>query len=366
MNDPLNVLRTCVAHGLADSERGDSAQGPLELTAEVISLACLHTVQGLLWTAITDGAVTGTELMIDQAREAALAALRTCLLSEETAVLALSALRRARVETRVLKGVAIAHLDHDNPAERVFGDADLLIKRRDYSVALRALSEAGFSRSRPPVRSWWEQRFAKAVVLYAPSGGELDLHLTITGGYFGEVIDHDRLWSTSSEPFGLGGVEARGLDGEGRLLHACCHAVLGGGSGLRVRRDVAQLVLISRTDWQTVVASAQRDGVDQVVAEAVRTTWADLDLNTGHEFAKWATGRAPDQIQRRAIASYQNEEAGGWGSEGRGTLAALGAADRVRFLAGLAFPSAASRRFRGRTWSQHLRSGANVLRPRRG
>ncbi len=330
----------------------------------MISLASQHKVQGLLWSAVADGTIAGSEDLIDQARHATVEALRTCLVSEQTAVLALSALGRAGVEARVLKGVAIAHLDHDNPAERVFGDADILIRRTDYHVALAALTGAGFRRSKPPVRTWWEQRFAKAVVLRAPSGGELDLHLTITGGYFGEKIDHGRLWSTSSEPFDLAGIEARGLDLEGRLLHACCHAVLGGGSGLRVRRDVAQLVLVSGADWQAAVAQAQHNGVDQVLADAVRTTWTDLQLDPDHEFAQWARKLPPDPVQQQAIASYQSESGDGWGPEGLGTLPALGPVDQVRFLTGLAVPSRARRRSRGRTWTQHLWSGATALRRR--
>jgi hypothetical protein len=330
----------------------------------VISLAGQHRVQGLLWSAIADGSVAGSDEVVDLARHSTVEALRTCLLSEQTAVLALSALSRAGVEARVLKGVAIAHLDHDDPAERVFGDADLLIRRMDYHVALAALTGAGFRRSKPPVRSWWEQRFAKAVVLHAPSGGELDLHLTIAGGYFGETIDHGRLWSTSSEPFDLAGVEARGLDVEGRLLHACCHAVLGGASGLRVRRDIAQLVLLSRADWRVAVARAEKDGADEVLADAVRTTWSDLQLDPGHEFARWASKPETDPTQLRAIASYSSETNNGWSSEGRGTLPALGPADRVRFLAGLAAPSTGNRQFRGRTWPQHLGAGAKILRRR--
>ena len=364
MSEPLEVLRTCVTNGLPGAGRVDSIGDPLSLTTEVISLAGRHRVQGLLWSAVANETVLGSDEAIDQARLATIEALRTCLLSEQTAVLALAALAGSGVEARVLKGVAIAHLDHENPAERVFGDADVLIRRSDYEVALAALTGAGFRRSKPPVRTWWEQRFAKAVVLYAPSGGELDLHLTITGGYFGETIDHDRLWSTSSEPFDLAGVEARGLDLEGRLLHACCHAVLGGGSGLRVRRDVAQLVLVSGVDWQAAVAWAKHDGADQVLAEAVRTTWSDLELDPDHGFAQWAMGLPADPVQQQAIDSYQSESVDGWGPEGRGTLPALGRMDRVRFLTGLAVPSRASRRFRGRTWTHHLRSGATVLRRR--
>lgn len=359
--DPLETLRLCVAHGLPAAVRIGNGHQPPELTAGVISLACQHRVQGLLWAAIVDGVVVGDPATVDYAQAVHLDALRTCLLSEETAALALSALSHAGVKTRVLKGIAISHLDHDDPAERVFADADLLIRRDDYSAALTALTSAGFRRSKPPIRNGWEQRFAKAVVLYAPSGGELDLHLTITGGYFGELIDHDRLWSATGEPFDLAGVTAFGLDLEGRLLQACCHVILGGQSGLRARRDVVQLALISNADWRAVVARATRDGVEHVVAAAVRTAWIDLGLNPDHELARWANGLAHDPVQHDAIAGYTDDPGNGWAAEGRGTLAALGTADRLRFLAGLAFPSRASRRYRGRTWRQHLGSGLRAL-----
>jgi hypothetical protein len=133
---------------------------------------------------------------------------------------------------------------------------------------------------------------------------------------------------------------------------------------LRVRRDIAQLVLLGNADWQTAVARAGQDGADQVLAEAVRTTWSDLQLDQDHGFAQWATELPADPVQQQAINSYQGESVDGWGPEGRGTLPALGPLDRVRFLTGLAVPSRASRRFRGRTWTQHLRSGATVIRRR--
>ncbi len=181
-------------------------------------LATQHRVVGLLWSAIEHGAVDASADVIDLAGDRTTNALRTCLLSEQNAVHALAALARVGIAVRMLKGVAIAHLDHADPSERVYGDCDLLISRADYDRALAALTDAGFRRAEPPVRGWWERRFAKAIVLYAPAGGELDLHLTITGGYFGERIDHERLWSASSRPFLLAGVEAHGLDVEGRLL----------------------------------------------------------------------------------------------------------------------------------------------------
>ncbi len=189
------------------------------------------------------------------------------------------------------------------------------------------------------MRGWWERRFGKAVEFLASSGGELDLHLAITGGYFGARVDHDELWSTASEPFDLDGVQACGLDREGRLLQACCHTVLGGGSGLRAVRDVAQLVLISGADWQVVVERAQRDGIGLVIAGAVHAAWTELGLDHQHPLLQWAAAFVPDTVQERAFAGYRAASDEGWAPEGLTMLAALTPADRVRFLAGLAIPS---------------------------
>lgn len=77
----------------------------------------------------------------------------------------------------------------------MFGDADILIARGDHRRAIAALGAAGFTRFMPPVHLWWERRFGKTAHLRAPSGGELDLHFMIAPGYFGERIDHDRIWN---------------------------------------------------------------------------------------------------------------------------------------------------------------------------
>ena len=355
--EPIDVLRTAVSFGLP----GANPQ-KLPLSAEVISLANTHRVQGLLWSAIEGGVITGEETLIDRASEALLAGLRTCLISEETAALALAALGSAGVQTRVLKGIAIAHLDHVDPAERLFGDADVLIRRDDYTRALAALAAAGFQRAEPPVRGWWEHRFGKAIVLDAPAGGELDLHLAITGGYFGERIDHQRLWASSPDSFELAGRQVRSLDRDGRLLHACCHAALGGQSGLRAKRDIAQLLLHSGADWEQTLACAQRDGVELVLAEAVRVTWSELNLDRNDACARWATSYVADPVQQRALAGYTAAFAEGWAPEGRSVLSALSLLDRVRFLAGLAAPSQASMRYRRRSWPQHLRLGVATIR----
>jgi hypothetical protein len=361
MSETVGVLRTAAAVGLPGAAL--PVAGPdATLTADAIASAANQAIEGLVWRAVESGAVSADGEVTDRARTAYLTALRRSLLAEETAVLALAALAAARVEARVLKGVAIAHLDHTDPAERIFGDADVLVHRRDHGRAIAALVEAGFSRRMPPVRRWWERRFAKAVLMDAPNGGELDLHLTITPGFFGERISEDDLWATASEPFPLGGRTAVALSAENRLLHACCHKVLGGASGLRVTRDVAQLVLLGRADWRHTVDAACHDGADLVVAEAGRSTWAELRLDPTHPFAQWAADHRADVAQQRALDGYHAQGRSGWGPEGRAMIAALGPLDRVRFLAGLAVPSRASLRARGRTWREHLRLGRSTMR----
>jgi hypothetical protein len=363
--DPLDVLRVAVGHGLPGGELEAAASGiELVLDEDVIALANRHRVQGLLWTAVEDGVVVGDEAQVDAARRARAVALDHCQTSLATAALTLDALDGVGVQARVLKGIAIANLDHADPAERMFGDADLLIRRTDYGTALAALTSADFVRAQPAVRGWWERRFGKAIVFRAPTGGELDLHLAITGGYFGVRIDHDELWASTSEPFLLDGVAAHGLDRQGRFLHACCHAVLGGGSGLRALRDVAQLVLISDADWRSVVERSRRDGTELVIAGAIRSTWTELGLDHGHPLLQWAASYVADPAQERAFAGYTAARGQGWAPEGLSVLGALGPLDRAGFLAGLAVPSRASMRARSRTWSEHVRLGTSALRRR--
>lgn len=329
----------------------------------MIEVATVHRVQGLLWATVESGVVEGSDELVAEARERLTGGLRTCLAVEESAVLAIDVLQRAGVEVRALKGMAIAHLDQVHPAERLFGDVDLLIRPDECRLALATLSDAGFVRAEPAVRGWWERRFGKAIVLHSPLGSELDLHLRLTSGYFGERLDHDALWSRPGPSISLAGITFDALDTEDRLLHACCHSVLGGGSGLRAVHDVAQLVLVSHADWQTTAERARRDGVDLVVARGVQTAWADLGLDPGHPAAIWSAAHVPDPQQATALdASRAALDGAGWKSEGHSMLAALGPIDRMRFLAGLAVPSSGSLHARGRTRRRHLEQGVAAMR----
>ena len=351
-------LRHAVAAGLPGASPPAT---DLVVTPEIVGQAVAHRVQGLLWAAIETGVASGPPEVLAQAENSLAIGIRTCLVAEETAVLALDALASARVETRALKGVAVAHLDHPDPTRRMFGDADILVRPGTYRHALSALEAAGFRRSQPAHRLGWETRFGKSVVMRSPRGAELDLHLRITGGYFGERLDHEALWSRPAATFTVAGREVQALDAPGRLLNACCHAVLGGYSGLRALHDVA--LLTSRGDgWSQTVAIATEDGLRVVIAQAIRTTWEQLYLDSHHPAIRWATEYQPSRGERTALASYATSADVDAVDEDRGVLLALAPVDKVRYLAGLAFPPRASLAARGRTYRSHLYRGLGVLR----
>lgn len=359
--DPELVLRAAAAvdlPGLTPRVQHDT----MVVTTPMLNLMTAARVEGLVHRAVVTGLVEAPEPATSDVEQAWLAAVRRSLDAEWWAYETISVLDEAGVPTRVLKGPAVAHLDHDDPNERVFGDADVLIRRADHGRALAALEAAGFRRVEPAVRGWWERRFGKAVMLRTPTGGELDLHLSIIGGYFGARIDHDRLWAATSEPFDLGGRTVHALALDDRWLHACCHAVLGGGSGLRALRDVAQLLLVRHADWRAVVARTTEQGADAVVAKAVRTTWRELQLDPTHPAAQWAATHVADDRQRAALDAHRSAAAAGWGPEARATLRALGPVDRCRFALGVVFPGRANLEYRGRTLLGHLRSLARAAR----
>lgn len=358
MIEPLDVLRAVAAHGLP-GVLPPSADARI-VGADAVAIAANLRIEGLLWSALSSGDLDADDDVREMARTCFVQAALRSLHVERRAALAVTALEDAGVPVLVLKGLAIANLDHADPSERSFADADLLVRRADHGRAVRAVVDAGMRRLEPPVRMWWERRYGKAFVVATDDGGEIDVHLAITGGYFGVRIDHDRLWEHPSEPFDLAGRTVRGLDVEGRWLQACCHAVLGGGSGLRALRDVAQLLLVSGVDWRAVVERCVADGADAVPAAAVTATWSELRLDPDHPAAVWAAAHRADPPQSSALAGYRTDA--GWRSEGRHMVRALAPIDRVLFLAGLAAPSRASRRHRRRSVVTHVRRGAAAMR----
>jgi hypothetical protein len=108
------------------------------------------------------------------------------------------------VESRILKGSAVAHLDYDHPGLRSFIDLDVLVRAGDIDRAVGVLSSASFRRTLPEPRPGFDRRFDKGMTLISPSGFELDLHRTFVLGPWGLRVNLDQLWDQGQE-FRVGG-----------------------------------------------------------------------------------------------------------------------------------------------------------------
>ena len=101
---------------------------------------------------------------------------------------------RAGIESRVLKGVALAHTAYDDPADRVFADVDLLVPGDELTRAATVLTAAlGAERPVPEIRPGFDDRFGKEAMLKV-DGLELDLHRT-----FVELAAQSQKWKLTAQ-----------------------------------------------------------------------------------------------------------------------------------------------------------------------
>jgi hypothetical protein len=278
---------------------------------------------------VVDG--TGTDVVMERLRQAHLSGMRSSLAAEATGLAAIEALRAAGVEPFVFKGIATAHLDYDDPSQRPFFDADLLVPRPDLPRAIDALSVAGFRRNGPSIGRRWEHRFARAVELRFRDGVELDLHASLATGYFGQVLDHD-LVRTDVIDVSLGGIGFRAFGPTARLLISCYAIVLSRGPNLRLYADLVRQLAVTGSDWR--LAAHWAGAGECVIAGALRRAGMLLDLS--HPAIEWAQDVVPLATPQRALDLAQVAETDGWSADARSALLALGLVDRARFMAGIA------------------------------
>jgi hypothetical protein len=323
---------------------------------ELVGWALGERLDGLLWNAlhvgdliVAPGDLEWDAGVIDRARDGHLAGLRSSLAAEATGAHAVAVLKAVGVEPFLFKGLANAHLDYPDPAQRSFFDADLLVQRTDLGPAIDALLDAGFVRARPPLRRRWEHRFARAVEMRSPAGTELDLHASLATGYFGEILDHDVLRADRAR-VDFGGIECNAFGSAGRLMISSYAIVLSRGPGLRLLRDLAQQLLVTRADWEHSARLAGHGAV--VLAEGILRVSEQLRID--HESVDWATKVTAAPTARRALDYASDAEQQGWSADARSTLLALGPVDRLRFIAGVIAPSRAHLRSRRRSIGSHL------------
>jgi Uncharacterised nucleotidyltransferase len=272
-------------------------------------------LDGLLLRAIMAGTIAVTAAQHEEACRVADAAAGLAVRLERRAADAVAVLTAANIDSRVLKGTAVAHLDYPEPSDRHHGDVDLLVPSAAFGAAVAALRSAGWHRAHGPMARGWHRRFGKALVLRDAAGLEIDLHRTLADGAPGVWVVEADLW-VPGQTVELDGRRAIALPREQRFAHACLHACLGAWpSRAMALRDVAQMASDPDLDLVIVRALAQRWRASLSITTALADAWTYLrpmavppPLDVGgsvrrSERMALAAERHPDRGHRRRTVS---------------------------------------------------------------
>ena len=258
-----------------------------------------------LAAAVAEGRLPATE---DQAAEAAdllIERMRNCLRIEGRLLWLADRLAGRGVEIRVLKGPASAHLDHERPELRQFGDLDVLVRGRDMPVVFDVLNNDGFRRRFPEPRPGFDQRFTKSVSFVGEV--EIDVHRTIADGPTGHRIPVDDLWREST-PFEVGNVEVRALAHTERFIHACLHTVLAPPPArLSSLSDVGRGLVGGLVEPDNVAEVSSRWGVSAVVERAVWTAITEFWWPVAID-ATWSATSSVSLMDSVIIESHRRHE----------------------------------------------------------
>jgi hypothetical protein len=263
-----------------------------------------HRLLGLVARAVRERAFPVDDDQHQRVETAVLGWLTHSLRVERLLLDATAALDRVGIDSRVLKGVALAHTAYDDPADRVFGDIDLLVPSCDFTRAVNVLEAAfGACRAQPEIRPGFDDRFGKEAMLKI-GAVELDVHRIFVEGALGLTIQTDDLFAPPYR-FPLGVSELEALPMPPRLLHAAYAAALGDWPPrLGSLRDVAQILLRERPHPADVLLMAKSWRCEAVVARAVTTAWTELALTDRPPLVEWADRYQPSRVDRMLLASH--------------------------------------------------------------
>jgi len=364
--DPFVVdpfLARVAGFGLAGS--GDIGTVPAEHWPATLAGVVLQRLGGHAVRAASRGVLHLTAAQSDELLERHEEQLAVDLRIERMLVQCDEILARAGIESRLLKGPAVAHRFYDDPALRSFGDGDVLVRGGDVDAAVEILRREGMHRRFRAPRSSFDRRFVKAISLVADDGLELDLHRALTPGPFGVLFDVEEIFEAAPDHVDLGGHRMHCLAPELAFVHACAHAVLGDDVPRLVPvRDVAQL-LAADLDVAATIAWCDRFRAGVVVQRAVALVETILGSSPSGPLVAWAGRLTPSRSDRWRMRSY----AGGdnrYATQAAATFWVLpGVRDRLAYASALAFPDRRYLREHDTSYMRRLtRSTSLVVRGR--
>jgi hypothetical protein len=362
--DGVEGLAAAVAaHGLATS-RPTLPREPLDDVAwrALLEGVAHGRITGWLARAIADGSLAVTPAQADEAATRHLSATGLVALLESFLAELVGMLDTRSIESRVLKGPAVARLDYPDRRLRTFGDVDLLVRGHDFDRAVSALEHAGLQRRFVELRPGFDARFGKGVPLARGDGFELDLHRTFADGPFGLRSRPDQLFHDGVH-VDVTGTPMLALSREDRLVHACFHVALSGDLRLSSVRDVAQLVLAGELDVDRVRTRIEGWHADPVLARGITRTWTKLALAERTPLVDWAEHFEIDGSARRALSASAGAGAG-WPMKAlEGWRAVPGLRSKLAYTGALVWPSASFMRERQLGRATRWRGALAQVRP---
>jgi len=270
----------------------------------LLELARAQRLVGLLSAAATDGALAlqgGQWAHLESAsREVMDETARAELATADIAI----TLQLAGIDSRVLKGPALAHLDYPSSGMRPYVHVNLLVRAEQFVDAIKLLQTAGYRRAHAEPAAGFDARFRKGTDLLSSSGIRVEVHRTIADGSYALMVEHSELFRAST-PVSVAGHELSALGPEERLLHACFEARVGDTKPLLVRlRDIVQLVLTHDLDIGRIEQLSGAWGAQSLVAEAVRRAWTLLGVKDMVQLSAWAAAHPTSRKERRRLLAY--------------------------------------------------------------
>jgi Uncharacterised nucleotidyltransferase len=295
--DPIDVAMGF--YGSVDGTNGDRVYSPADVAA-----AHRDWLTGVVYWGYRTGRISLGDDALVMLESLTQQSLVEAVTLESRAVSTISALTERGIESRLLKGVAVAHLDYDTADLRLFGDVDVLVHGGDMAASVAILGAAGFHRHYPEPQAGYDEFVGKGVAVEDSSRSVVDLHRTLALGYFGTRLPTEELWS-DPERFEVGGVEVTALPRVGRFVHCALHLALAPSVKRVNGLDLCVIAGAAPVTTQDVVATAHAWRCPAPVAIAVRSTcewfgtaWAPAGL------AEWARDYRPRVGERIALTSY--------------------------------------------------------------
>ena len=273
------------------------------------------------------------------------------------------AFENAGIDTRVIKGPALAHTVYPEPSWRTFGDLDIVVRGEQLADARALLVERfGATDPFPEVRPGFDAEFAKDVMLRIDRT-EIDLHRTVAPGPFGMRIPTAELFDNPTACT-IAGTTLQTLSPVATFVQVCYNAALGDvPPRLMSLRDVAQVQHHHQLPLDDIVELADRWGGTAVVAAAVTQAWDTLELEPC-ELSGWAAAYEPSWLDTKLLAASVSEQRSY--TRAIASVAAIkGPTAKLRYLSAVLRPS--DDYLDARNWSRgaHVRRAIDRLKPRR-